>query len=276
MFEQPLPNAPLSPNEADVMPVSQAAVDALQPSQPHPDATTAEQFIYDNAYRLAKTQVDKLLIQGQLRRARDINGKQADELAEMKVDKNELQAENDSLTNLAYLHEVSGLPNKRAFQMELDERIARGQDLAIAFLDLDKFKLVNDTHGHGVGDEVLRRAAEIIQDSIVELTYRQRADDFVSHFSGDEFGAILDLSPRSIEALTSEERMEAIKNKICRSIDDYAQERDMKSLGLSVSIGIVRHLPGETSEQTIARADAAMYAHKAAKKKGRNDPPRYG
>lgn len=197
-------------------------------------------------------------------------------LFEAQVEISDLSAENDELGNLAYFHEVSGLPNKRAFRMELDERIARGQDLAIAFLDLDKFKLVNDTHGHGVGDKVLRKAGEIIQDSIVELTYRQRADDFVSHFSGDEFGAILDLRPRNNEALTSEERMEAIKAKICSAIDEYASKQGMQSLGLSVSIGIVNHLPGETAEQTIARADAAMYKHKVDKKKGRNDLPRYG
>lgn len=234
--------------DAAIIPACVAERDSLGPTQPWVDASVIEQSVYQTAYNLAALRLGH----------HSLISEQEDVAA--------LHAETvDDLESLAFFHEVSGLPNKRAFLKELDERIAKDEPLAVAFLDLDKFKKVNDTHGHVSGDRVLKDAGQIIQDSIVELTYHSRADDFIAHFSGDEFGFILDLHPRACKNLTNEERMAAVKVKITNEIYKYAVEHDMDQLGLGVSIGIVEYKSGMQSQDVIGLADKAMYEHKVAK-----------
>jgi diguanylate cyclase (GGDEF)-like protein len=159
----------------------------------------------------------------------------------------ERQASQDALT---------GLGNRRRFEEDLAAALARsrrdGSTGALLMLDLDRFKQVNDSHGHPAGDRVIREVAET-------LRRRTRASDSLARLGGDEFAVIL---PRcsSQEALIA---AEAIADEIrCHRSEDGRGP-------LTVSIGIA--LFGEDTKASVATvvsdADAAMYA---AKDEGRD------
>jgi diguanylate cyclase (GGDEF)-like protein len=92
-------------------------------------------------------------------------------------------------TRLAYeaLHDpLTGLPNRRQFLMQLQQQLEQGDDtqFAVLFLDCDRFKRINDSFGHGVGDELLKRVAAGLQDCV-------RPTDLIARFGGDEFTVLL-------------------------------------------------------------------------------------
>jgi diguanylate cyclase (GGDEF)-like protein len=162
------------------------------------------------------------------------------------------------LDYLAHYDEVTGLANRIQFHKELPraaERAKRqGCNIAVVFLDLDDFKVVNDTLGHAVGDHLLRSVAE-------RLTNGLRKGDFVCRFGGDEFTLIL-------EGITSLRTAVHVVSKI---IDTLAKVHDVDAHGLriGVSAGIALY-PVQTEDlgDLLRFADIAMYRAKGA---GKND-----
>ena len=150
---------------------------------------------------------------------------------------------------------LTGLRNRAAFDKALRELTAgadRKQRYALLYLDLDQFKLINDTRGHEVGDRLL-----------VELTKRLRGlvhrPDVVARLGGDEFGVlVVDAHEQTVQLLAEELR---------RSVLDYRfKERDL-IFSVGVSIGVTFFQPGERSSDVLSRADIACYI---AKGMGRN------
>ena len=168
-----------------------------------------------------------------------------------------LAQQNVELNRLASIDPLTGLYNRRAFHdayaSEL-ERIRRyGGDLpAIALFDLDHFKIVNDTYGHDVGDEVLKIFAGVMRDNV-------RSMDVVSRWGGEEFVALLP-STAQVGALHVLNRVrEAIK------LENFPQAHD---LVVTVSIGVVVIDSVDVGcEEAVKRADEALYE---AKETGRN------
>lgn len=119
-------------------------------------------------------------------------------------------------------------------------------------LDIDHFKRINDSHGHGVGDEVLKAVAESIKSQL-------RNVDMVFRFGGEEFLILLANTSRDAAAMVGERLRNA------------AQTQDYFAAGtrieLTVSLGCATLLPGESSESLLRRADSALYV---AKREGRN------
>jgi diguanylate cyclase (GGDEF)-like protein len=154
------------------------------------------------------------------------------------------QATHDALT---------GLPNRAAFGERLAEAIILGRPFAVAILDLDRFKVINDSLGHGAGDALLRLVAQ-------RLLLSVRSQDMVARAGGDEFLLLI----RDVE-----ERQE-IEVLASRWIDVVAQPYRLHSTDLHVSpsIGIAR-FPDDAADaqKLLARADEAMYH---AKQNGRN------
>lgn len=154
---------------------------------------------------------------------------------------------------LSRIDPLSGLLNRRAFYDEGDRLIRlchRGQRPAtLAYLDLDNFKSVNDTHGHQAGDELLRRIAQRMASSI-------RASDVASRLGGDEFAVLLpDLGPA--EARIALDRLRV-------AIDEVTFELVHD---VSVTIGAVTFLTiPDGVEAMVQMADSAMYAAKGAGK----------
>jgi two-component system cell cycle response regulator len=154
------------------------------------------------------------------------------------------------------LHDsTTGLPNRRLFDDRLTHAIAAAKRhtwmLAVMFIDLDRFKCINDTHGHAVGDGVLKEVAK-------RLLQHTREEDTVCRNGGDEFLYLL-MNPQGAE------NIERIASALLRSIGQPIDMGDLQPV-IEASIGIAIY-PGDgtTGEQLIGNADSAMYR---AKKSG--------
>ncbi|MFD2300343.1 diguanylate cyclase [Paracidovorax citrulli] len=158
-----------------------------------------------------------------------------------------------SFRRLAYQDAVTGLPN-RAFLLEATERLIRearreGHSLAIAFIDLDRFKQVNDQLGHRAGDDLLREVAQRLQGA-------SRRADIVARIGGDEFAAVL---PRC----GSREAAAAARRLLEAAVRPVMLHGRCWSLG--ASIGIAQYPRDGTNAATLLHhADLAMYAAKRA------------
>lgn len=162
------------------------------------------------------------------------------------------------LAFLAHYDSLTGLPNRTLFRDRLGHAIAKAhrykQMVALMFLDLDRFKIINDTQGHDIGDLLLQKVAERIKACI-------REDDTAARIGGDEFTVIL-------EQITAPEDASAVARKI---IDEISLPFDL--LGnesfITVSIGIGIYPTDNTDlELLLKNADSAMYN---AKEAGRNN-----
>ncbi len=162
------------------------------------------------------------------------------------------------LVRLASQDPLTGLGNRSAFEMRLAEAMDRcarsGASMALLYIDLDRFKQINDQWGHPCGDALLRAVA-------TRLSRATRNTDFVSRLGGDEFTVIL-------EAMTRPEDAEAVARKILKSLSDPFTLGD-RTLQVSASVGVACHAgDGLGSEALIRMADEMLYQAKAA---GRNN-----
>ncbi len=157
----------------------------------------------------------------------------------------------DQLRYMADHDSLTGLMNRRRFREELETRLALqhryGGDGAILLVDVDRLKAINDSRGHGAGDLVLRRVADV-------MTSRMRSTDIVARLAGDEFAVLLPNASAAQSARLADEL-------IARFTDE-----EIEGHRVSVSIGVAPFGSdgGEqlTAEQVSAAADAAMYRAK--------------
>jgi diguanylate cyclase (GGDEF)-like protein/PAS domain S-box-containing protein len=157
----------------------------------------------------------------------------------------------------AYHDALTGLANRRLFQEHLSLALAlaqrRNSMVAVLFLDLDHFKLVNDSLGHSVGDELLREIARRLKAAV-------REGDTVARVGGDEFTIVLQDVPRS-------DAVAVVAQKVLRSIAE-PMEISGHRLYVTTSIGITLFPnDGDDAETLLKNADTAMYRAKA---EGRN------
>jgi diguanylate cyclase len=169
----------------------------------------------------------------------------ATQAAEIKA--HESEARTDSLTTLS---------NRRAFDDELKRRLSEWErkriPCTLVLLDIDFFKKFNDTHGHQVGDEVLRQVAKV-------LKAQSRESDLPCRYGGEEFGVIL--------PTTDAQSSRAVAERIRLVIEASVTEYEGKKLKVTCSIGISQFEASDDIGQLIRRADEALYA---SKKAGRN------
>ncbi|MCU7931744.1 MAG: EAL domain-containing protein [Candidatus Thiodiazotropha sp. (ex Codakia rugifera)] len=166
------------------------------------------------------------------------------------------QLEHD-LETLAYIDKLTKLPNRRYFMDRLTEAVeeseAFGTGLAVLFLDLDNFKIINDSLGHEVGDTVLSEVGWRIQEAL-------RSDDIVCRLGGDEFTAI-------IKGVNSKKAISHVADAILKrfQLPFFCNDRELR---ITTSIGVVVYPnDGFNTKELIKNADTAMYA---AKKGGKN------
>ncbi len=163
----------------------------------------------------------------------------------------------DKLKEFATIDPLSRVYNLRALKERLQEEISRSTryqlSLTILFCDLDKFKRINDTYGHLMGDYVIRETAKVIKESV-------RTADIVGRYGGEEFVVGListDAKNGSISA-----------NRICHAIAEHNFEWNDIKVNMHISIGLCEFpKDGKTMEELIEAADAAMYQ---AKRQGGN------
>jgi diguanylate cyclase (GGDEF)-like protein/PAS domain S-box-containing protein len=162
----------------------------------------------------------------------------------------------DQLRHQAFHDQLTGLANRALFAEHLDQALRRqsrmGGELAILFIDLDEFKTVNDLHGHALGDELLKQAAE-------RLTTTLRDADAIARMGGDEFAALFEGVAFGHDARAAAERV----------IESFARPFLFESTEVFVtaSMGMALNDSGtESAEDLIRNADLAMYAAKTANK----------
>jgi diguanylate cyclase (GGDEF)-like protein/PAS domain S-box-containing protein len=158
----------------------------------------------------------------------------------------------ERLTFLAQNDHLTGLANRRQFQDHLQHAVARAnradRPVALMFLDLDRFKAINDTYGHHTGDLVLQIVAERLRGCVRQV-------DIVSRLGGDEFGIILDGSPSAHDVA-------ALAQRILAALASPFHV-DSQEISTAPSIGItVYPLDGQNFEQLLKNADTAMYRSK--------------
>jgi len=173
------------------------------------------------------------------------------------------------IENLAFYDQLTGLANRTMFQDTLDEILAESaaeeSQLAILFMDLDRFKSINDTLGHHVGDTLLKNVGErvstCIRDSDSLSRYRkEESRSCISRLGGDEFTILL---PRLRSPEDASRVAQRIKDALSRRFEIEGHE-----IFISGSIGIaIFPLDGDDSETLMKHADLAMYH---AKEKGKN------
>ncbi len=161
--------------------------------------------------------------------------------------------ERQQLEHLATHDMLTGLVNRSHFDDLLRERVAacRGQAgrLSLLYIDLDRFKHVNDRHGHAIGDALLRSVAARVKAAV-------RASDVVGRLGGDEFGVILD------QAMPERARQTA--DELMRRIARPFQFGQLK-VEITASVGLADYpAGGDCAEALLATADAAMYRAKLA------------
>ena len=170
----------------------------------------------------------------------------------------ELLETNKRLELLSVTDGLTKLHNHRYFQDELsrafEESQRYGRPLSLAMIDIDFFKKVNDTYGHAVGDDVLKRAAQLFGESV-------RSTDLVARYGGEEFAVMM---PETTLA-----DAEIFAEKIRSLIESTPMETQVGPVPVTVSIGVasVPHSRIHTAKEQIIAADKALYR---AKKGGRN------
>jgi len=164
----------------------------------------------------------------------------------------------EKLQQSASTDNLSGLLNRQAFTSIFEELRSRGSrpdsGLAIALMDIDHFKRVNDTYGHPAGDAVIRAVARAIKASV-------RESDPVFRWGGEEFLLLLPMS--NLEQAMA--RLEALRSHL-RATEIQLEPADART-SITLSFGLTLHRPGESSATALERADQALYE---AKRTGRD------
>lgn len=171
----------------------------------------------------------------------------------------QLLALTDQLSKQAYVDALTKLKNRHAFEVDypvIQKLIKRNESKAmfsfIVIADIDKFKAVNDTYGHDIGDQVLQRFALFLQQSI-------RPSDLIYRFGGEEFVIVLQSCTRKdVEKRLQEIIAHLSNNPIAPALIPYP---------VTASFGITQLVLSEQAKKAIARADIALYV---AKNNGRN------
>lgn len=164
-----------------------------------------------------------------------------------------------SLRQQATRDPLTGLYNRRMLEQHLPPLIeqcrAGGTPLSLLVIDLDNFKMLNDTLGHAAGDDFLRSAGQIIRSAAREgdLSFRTGGDEFVVLMPGSERDAAEGLG----------KRLSALMDQMARPL------RVEKKPGLSFGIASLREAPEMAASELLKRGDAAVYQQKAARKAGR-------
>ncbi len=161
----------------------------------------------------------------------------------------------EQLAYQAFHDPLTGLPNRRMLEVilpRLIEESEHGKPCALFFIDLDNFKLVNDTFGHHVGDSLLVELGHLIQKQL-------RSGDRLIRLGGDEFAVLLDGVQRK--------EAEAIASRLLESVSNYRFVTPQKSFDLFLSIGVAIISEKIDIEIIMSRADTAMYK---AKERGGN------
>ena len=175
-------------------------------------------------------------------------------LVRLTAELHQMRAELDATIRLASHDALTGLPNRRTITDRLAQAIDHANDdvaVAAMFVDVDRFKIINDLYGHEVGDRVLREVADRLRDALGE-------EDEIGRLGGDEFVVVArDATPERVAELAW-----TIGGAVGPTVDV-----GHRTLPLTVSVGVAIAQRSQSAGELLDRADSAMYR---AKQMGRN------
>ncbi|MEM8877006.1 MAG: GGDEF domain-containing protein [Pseudomonadota bacterium] len=199
-----------------------------------------------NQPRSAKVDSGKLAHENALLRA---------EISRLRVAMTVQQKEIETLQAHAVQDALLPVLNRRGFVAEIARAFSfcarYRMPATLIYCDLDNFKMINDTHGHEAGDRVLMHAVMVLQSGI-------RRSDILGRLGGDEFAILLWNANAELGHAKAEELKLLIGESVC--------ETPAGPLRMSLSCGVAQLRPEELPEQLVARADAAMYEDKRARR----------
>ncbi|MFK7913101.1 MAG: GGDEF domain-containing protein [Pseudomonadales bacterium] len=191
-------------------------------------------------------------------KTRERSGQVENSLQDMSAELNRLRAQVDKLSRDSRTDPLTRIANRRVFDRSIrtmvEESEREGAPLSLIMVDIDHFKLFNDTHGHQVGDDVLRFVA-------LEMRACVKGRDLLARYGGEEFAVLLPSTPYA-GALRLAEQIRAMVE--AQPMEDV---RGRGNYPVTISLGVAEHRSGEPIEEFIGRGDKALYAAKA---KGRN------
>ena len=159
---------------------------------------------------------------------------------------------------MAVTDSLTGLYNRRYMATHLDNMLKQAEDggkpVSITLMDIDHFKLINDTHGHGAGDDVLREFANRLQRYV-------RGVDLASRVGGEEFVVVMPDTDHAVGRSVAERLRAAVAEEA------FEVASQASKISVTCSFGVATTLGGEDSRSLLERADAALYQ---AKRSGRN------
>jgi diguanylate cyclase (GGDEF)-like protein len=169
----------------------------------------------------------------------------------MRTEMDSVRRRLDHAEKLAESDALTGLLNRRGMERRLEAAIAAGRSFSILLFDLNRFKGINDRHGHLCGDEVLKHFAR-------RLGAQFRPTDAVSRWGGDEFLALLPVDVK--EAMI---RSRVIAESVCGTYSVRVHGREIR-VEVSASYGVAEHRSGWGLKEVLALADSLMYQNKGS------------
>ena len=168
----------------------------------------------------------------------------------------ERKAYEDEMTRHAFYDSLTGLANRRLLVERLERALLRserdGKIHALIFVDVDRFKSINDSLGHGIGDDLLVAIGARMRDAV-------RGYDLLARFGGDEFVLLM-------EDVTGVDQVVAAARRLCAAVEKPLVLSEGYEIFVTLSLGIALTEPGRTADDMLRNADVAMYE---AKVKGR-------
>ena len=163
----------------------------------------------------------------------------------------------EQLKTLAYQDDLTGLPNRRSIDEQLEQRSRSESAITVIMVDIDKFKAINDSRGHNIGDEVLTAVAQRIASAV-------RGRDYIGRWGGEEFIGFLDSPDDSQE---TRKLIKILSERIRCAVCNDPIHTSVGDIEVSVSIGAAMVRAGGDILAGMGRADRALYK---AKNAGRN------
>jgi diguanylate cyclase len=196
---------------------------------------------------------------GETQRMAERNRTLEERLSKSASEVEELRQNLEAVRREALTDPLTGIPNRKHFDARLREAardaMEGGEPLSLLIADIDHFKRFNDTYGHPVGDQVLRLVART-------LTHSVKGRDTPARYGGEEFAVILPQTPlRGAAAVGEQIRVAIMRGRIVGKASRQAYGT------VTLSLGAAQYRPGETLDDLVRRADAALYQ---AKRTGRN------
>ncbi|MAK72386.1 MAG: hypothetical protein CMF19_10150, partial [Idiomarinaceae bacterium] len=198
-------------------------------------------------------------LEAQQRYNEELEGSVEERTFELQIALRELQDVNAELEKRNYEDSLTGLYNRRYFSQQIEKEYRRAyrskRPLSLLMVDIDHFKKVNDTHGHFIGDQILKGMADRLKDSA------KRPGDIVCRYGGEEFAVIL--------ADCSQAQAEAFADRLVTQVRSQPFETDSGARHITISVGVaeLNSQSGQSTEHLFKAADEALYR---AKREGRD------